>query len=83
MLGVPARTIVPDEHVAGLRAARAQAAQAQAAVQLAMTGVQGAKLLSETDTGDGLNALQRLTSPSPRLRGEKGRTVRKENMSDG
>ncbi len=81
MLGVPARTIVPDERVAERRAARAQAAQAQAAVQLAMTGVQGAKLLSETDTGDGTNALQRLTSPSLREGGKKG-TVKKETIDN-
>jgi hypothetical protein len=60
MLGVPARTIVPDEKVSGLRAARAQAVQAQAMAQMAMTGVQGARLLSETDTGNGTNALQQL-----------------------
>jgi hypothetical protein len=60
MLGVPARTIVPDDKVAEQRAARAQAAQAQAAAQAAMTGVQGAKLLSETQTGGGINALQRM-----------------------
>jgi hypothetical protein len=28
--------------------------------QMAMTGVQGARLLSETDTGNGTNALQQL-----------------------
>jgi hypothetical protein len=59
MLGVPPQLIRPDEDVAELRQARAQA-QAQAEQAQAMAAsVQGAKVLSETDTG-GDNALTRM-----------------------
>ena len=61
MLGVPPQLIRPDEEVAKLRQARAQqAAQAQQA-EAAAASVQGARVLSETDTSSD-NALTRILS---------------------
>lgn len=59
MLGVPAGVIRTDEDVAAIRAGRQQQQAQMAAQQQAATAVQGAKVLSETDTG-GDNALTRL-----------------------
>ena len=60
MLGVPPEVIRSDEEVTAIREAR-EAAAAQKRQQEAMAqGVQGAKLLSETDVG-GQNALEALT----------------------
>lgn len=62
MIGLPPNIVRPDEAVAAIRAQRAQAQQAEAMAQNAQTantGAQAAKLLSETDTGDGSNALER------------------------
>lgn len=57
-LGAPSAIIVPDDEVAKIRAARAQK-QAQAeALATATTVADGAKTLSETETGAGRNALQ-------------------------
>jgi hypothetical protein len=61
MLGVPPQVVRTDEEVAQTRQAKAQAAQAQMQQQQATTAVQGAKVLSETDTG-GDNALTRMLS---------------------
>lgn len=61
MLGVPPKLIRPDDEVAQLRQQRAQQqAQAQQA-EAATQSVQGAKVLSETDTSHD-NALTRLLS---------------------
>ena len=59
MTGVPPRVIVPDERVAEIRAARAQAAENAQRLAALEQAAKGAKLLSETDTrGD--NALTAL-----------------------
>jgi hypothetical protein len=55
-LGLSPRIIRSKEDAGKIRQARAQAQQQQAAMQQAETAVQGAKILSETDTG-GANAL--------------------------
>jgi hypothetical protein len=60
MLGVPAESVVPADEVEKLRAARAQQQAAANAAQMGMTAVQGAKVLSETEVGGGINALQRM-----------------------
>lgn len=57
LLGVPARIVRGKEAVAEIRQARNQAQQQQQAMAAMQQGVQGAKLLSETDMGEGRNAL--------------------------
>jgi hypothetical protein len=59
MTGVPPRVIVPDEQVAEIRQARAQAAKAQQAAEQIATVAPAAKQLSETDVS-GDNALTAL-----------------------
>lgn len=59
MLGVPPTIIRSDDDVAQMRQARAQAQQQQAAMEQMSAGIQGAKLLSETDVS-GDNALTAL-----------------------
>ena len=59
MLGVPPTIIRSDEAVAQLRQSRAQEQQQQAAMDQMGAGIQGAKLLSETDVS-GDNALTAL-----------------------
>jgi hypothetical protein len=59
MLGTKSDLVVPDETVQQLRAARAQAAQAQQQSAAMQQAAEGAKTLSETDT-EGDNALTRL-----------------------
>ncbi len=59
MLGVPPTIVRSDEDVAQMRQARAQAQQQQAAMEQMSAGIQGAKLLSETDVS-GDNALTAL-----------------------
>lgn len=54
--GVPSRLIVPDEQVAAVRKARADAANQQQQANLALQASGAAKNLSQTDTG-GKNAL--------------------------
>lgn len=68
MLGVPAKTIVPDDQVKQIRAQRQrlqmmQAGQAmgQQAVDTAKTGAEAAQVLSETQTGAGVDALSLMT----------------------
>lgn len=58
-IGVPARIIRSDDEVAQLREGRARAAAEQQQAEQAAAAVQGAKVLSETDTG-GNNALTTL-----------------------
>jgi len=58
-IGVPANIIRSDDKVAEIRASRAEAAAKQAQAQDAAAAAEGAKVLSETDTG-GDNALNRL-----------------------
>lgn len=60
MLGIPPSLIVSDDKVAQKREADARQAQAQQQMQMAMLAAQGAKTLSETDTGQN-NALTALT----------------------
>lgn len=63
MADTPPSIIRADDAVDKIRQARAQqqqAAQLAAAAQPTLQGVQAAKLLSETDLGDGTTALQRL-----------------------
>lgn len=62
MLGVPPTIIRPDDTVAQIRQSRAEAAQQQQAMEQMGQAIQGAKLLSETDTG-GDNALTALVQP--------------------
>lgn len=57
-LGVPAGILRSPQAVQALRAARAKQQQAQQAMQLTAEGVAGAKTLSETNVGGGINALQ-------------------------
>jgi hypothetical protein len=59
MLGVPPTIVRSDQDVAQMRQARAQAQQQQAAMEQMSAGIQGAKLLSETDVS-GDNALTAL-----------------------
>lgn len=60
-IGVPPSLVVSTEQVAQLRAARAKQAQQQQALQTTVAGAQSAKVLSETNVGGGMNALQRIT----------------------
>ena len=57
-LGVSPKIVVSDEDAAAARQGRAQQQQMQEAAALAAQGAQGAKTLSETDVGGGINALQ-------------------------
>lgn len=52
MLGVPPTIIRSDEDVAQMRQARAEQQQQQAAMEQMSAGIQGAKLLSETNVTD-------------------------------
>jgi hypothetical protein len=70
-LGVKPELIRSDEEVADIRAARAQQQQAQEQQMQAAQAVQGAKTLSETDTG-GDNALTRMLSNTPGVAGSGG-----------
>lgn len=56
-LGVSPKIIVSTEKVMALRQQKAQQQQAAAAAQAGMAAVQGAKTLSETQLGGGMNAL--------------------------
>jgi hypothetical protein len=58
MLGTPATIIRSDEHVKKMREAQAQAQAQQQQMEQMGQSVQGARLLSETDTGNGSNALR-------------------------
>lgn len=62
MSGVPPTIIRSDDEVGQIRKARADAAQAEAMNQQMMAGIQGAKLLSETDVSND-NALTALVGP--------------------
>ncbi len=62
MLGVPPTMIRSDEDVAALRQQRAQAQQQQQAMEQMSAGIQGAKLLSETNVTDP-SALTALVGP--------------------
>ena len=59
LLHVPPQIIRSDDQVAQIRQQRQQAEQQQQALELAERGVQGAKVLSETEVG-GQNALDQL-----------------------
>jgi hypothetical protein len=48
ILSIPSRVVVADDKVAGIRAERKQAAQAQAQVEQAKMGAEAARSLSET-----------------------------------
>lgn len=63
LLNVPPDLLNPIKEVMALRQARAEQQQAQAALAVGSAAAQGAKTLSETDTGDG-NALQALLGVS-------------------
>lgn len=58
-IGLPPGIVVPDAQVAKVRQQRAQQQQAAQAMQMAQVAAQGAKTLSDTDTG-GQNALSAL-----------------------
>jgi len=66
MVLVPQKVVNAPDRVQQLRAARAKAQQAQAAkeeaMQMAAGAVEGAKTLSETEMGGGMNALQAMLS---------------------
>lgn len=62
MLGIPPTLIRSDDQVAQIRQQRAEAMQQQQAMEQSMQMMQGAKLLSETDTG-GDTALTALAGP--------------------
>lgn len=59
-IGVPARTLNSREAIRNRRQIRAQAADQEASLNAAGQIAQGAKTLSETDVGGGINALQRM-----------------------
>jgi hypothetical protein len=61
LLAVNPKLIRSDAEVLAIQQKRAQDAQAQQAMQAGMAAVQGAKTLSETDVGGGINALQAMT----------------------
>jgi hypothetical protein len=61
--GAPQKIIRTEKEVEQIRAQRAQAKQMQTAAAMAQPAQQGAdaaRLLSETDTGDGQNMLQKM-----------------------
>jgi hypothetical protein len=60
LLTVPATIVVDDDTVAARRAPRAREAAARKLLEATLAGVDGARVLSETDVGDGTNALQRI-----------------------
>lgn len=64
LLAVPAVLVVDDAAVAARRAARAREIAGrkafETALEAASAGIDGARVLSETDTGGGVSALQRL-----------------------
>lgn len=60
-VGAPPKIVVPAAKVAKMRAARQQAQQQNMQLQQSMAAAQGAKTLSETDVGGGMNALQKIT----------------------
>ena len=60
-LGVNTKVLRSEDEVGVIRQQREQAAQQQQAAQMGMQAVQGAKVLSETETGGGKNALQMMT----------------------
>ncbi|TDY26291.1 head-to-tail connecting protein [Paraburkholderia sp. BL6665CI2N2] len=61
MLGVSPKIVVPLAKVLQIRAQRAKQQAQQAQGANAMAAVQGAQVLSNTDVGGGVNALQKLT----------------------
>jgi hypothetical protein len=61
MLGVGPKILVPLDKANAVRKQRAQQAAMARTAQQAMAAVQGAKTLSETHVGGGVNALQRVT----------------------
>ena len=66
MLGISPRMIASQEKIMAIRQARASAATQQQAqnqaLKVGMTAVQGAKILSQTEIGGGVNALEAMTS---------------------
>ncbi|MGE0421645.1 MAG: portal protein [Reyranellaceae bacterium] len=64
MLNVPPDVLVSDAKVAAIRLQRAQQQQQMRAAEMAMTVAKGAKVLSETDVGGGVNALERMIGGS-------------------
>lgn len=60
MTGVSPSVVRDDETVAGIRQQREQQQQQMLAAQMAGQAAQGAKTLSETDTGNDTNMLQRI-----------------------
>lgn len=57
-LGAPPRTLRDEKEIAAIRQQRAQQAAMAQAAAVAPVAAQGAKTLSETDVGGGINALQ-------------------------
>jgi hypothetical protein len=64
-LGVSPKLLRGEKEIAALRAAQQQQQQAAAMAQAAPAAVQGAKTLSETDVGGGINALQMMLGNTP------------------
>jgi hypothetical protein len=60
LLGVTPKAIVPLAKVMQIRAQRAQQQQQQQGLQNSVAAAQGAQTLSQTDTGGGINALQKM-----------------------
>jgi hypothetical protein len=60
VMGVPPKLVRSREQIAELQKARQQEKQMAEAMQVGMAGVQGAKVLSETEVGGGNNALQQM-----------------------
>jgi hypothetical protein len=61
MLGVGPKILVPLDKADAVRKQRSRQAAMAQSMQQAMAAVQGAKTLSETHVGGGINALQRVT----------------------
>jgi hypothetical protein len=61
MVGAPPKVIVTSDQVMAVRKARDDATQKQLAFQQSMEAANGAKTLSDTDVGGGINALQKMT----------------------
>lgn len=61
MVGAPPKVVVALQEVQAIRKKRDEAMQQQLAFQNSMEAASGAKTLSETDVGGGLNAIQMMT----------------------
>ena len=73
LLTVPAAIVADGATVAARREARAREAAGRKVLEATLAGVNGAKVLSETDVGGGMNALQRILGAAAESVTEAGR----------